>query len=83
MLMNQIQFQPGMPLPDFFKQFGMESQCEIALERLRWPGGFRCPRCGYSECTLVRQGNQHLRQCKRCRQQASLHVGTVFQSSKI
>ncbi len=72
MPMNQIQFQPGMSLPSFFKQFGMESQSAIALERLRWPSGFRCPRCGHSECTLGHQGNQHLRQCRRYRHQASL-----------
>jgi len=83
MPMSQIQFQPGMSLPEFFKQFGMESQCEIALEHLRWPDGFRCPRCGHSEYTLVHQGNQNLRQCKSCRHQASLRVGTVFQSSKL
>ncbi len=83
MPMNQIQFQRGMPLPEFFAQYGTEEQCESALERMRWPAGFRCPHCGHSECTLVHQGNQRLHQCRCCGHQASLRVGTVFQSSKL
>ncbi|MFZ1640565.1 MAG: transposase, partial [Candidatus Contendobacter sp.] len=46
MPMNRIQFQPGLSLPAFLEQFGTETQCEAALERARWPDGFRCPRCG-------------------------------------
>ena len=46
MSMNRIQFQPGMSLFEFFGQRGTEAQCEAALERARWPQGFRCPRCG-------------------------------------
>jgi hypothetical protein len=28
MAMNRIQFQPGLSLPAFLKQFGTEAQCE-------------------------------------------------------
>ena len=45
MPMNRIQFQPGLSLPAFLQQFGTETQCEAALERARWPDGFRCPHC--------------------------------------
>ena len=48
MAMNLIQFQPGMSLFELFQQFGTEAQCEAALERARWPHGFRCPRFGVS-----------------------------------
>ncbi|MCG6860044.1 MAG: transposase, partial [Chromatiaceae bacterium] len=44
MAMNRIQFQPGMSVFEFFDQFGTEAQCEAALQRTRWPQGFRCPR---------------------------------------
>lgn len=32
MKMNRIQFQPGLSLPAFLRQFGTEVQCESALE---------------------------------------------------
>ncbi len=34
MPMNRIQFQPGLSMPEFFEQYGSESRCEAALERL-------------------------------------------------
>ncbi|OYV19151.1 MAG: transposase, IS1595 family [Methylococcaceae bacterium NSM2-1] len=37
MAMNRIQFQPGLSLPAFLQQFGVEAQCEDALEQVRWP----------------------------------------------
>ena len=83
MPMNQIQFQPGMSLPDFMTKYGTESQCEATLEHVRWPNGFRCPRCEHQGYTFVHQGNQRLRQCQCCGHQASLRVGTIFQSSKL
>jgi|GEM_PF-2164134 len=32
------------------QQFGNEAQCEEALERERWPDGFKCPRCSHGLC---------------------------------
>ena len=43
---NPIQFQHGMSLSELIAQYGTEAQCEQALERARWPGGFVCPECG-------------------------------------
>ncbi len=56
MAQNRIQFQPGMSLPAFIAQYGTEAQCEAALERARWPDGFRCPRraTGVRPCLLPR-----------------------------
>ena len=39
MAQNPIQFQKGLSLPDFLKEYGTEAQCEQALERWRWPEG--------------------------------------------
>ncbi|MBV9342427.1 MAG: transposase [Acidobacteria bacterium] len=36
--------------------------------RLRWPDGFRCPRCGGAKASLVRDT---LFQCSACRHQTS------------
>jgi hypothetical protein len=40
MPMNRVQFQPGLSMPEFLRQFGTEAQCEAALEQARWPEGF-------------------------------------------
>jgi hypothetical protein len=44
MKMNRIQFQAGMSMQQLYSDFGTESQCQEALERLRWPNGFHCPK---------------------------------------
>ena len=45
MARSGIQFQKGLSLPDFQRFYGTEEQWEAALEKARWPDGFRCPRC--------------------------------------
>ena len=48
MSMNRIQFQLGLSLPKFLKQFGTETQCAAELEQARWPQGFVCPCCAHT-----------------------------------
>lgn len=83
MAMNRIQFQPGLSMPEFFAQYGTEAQCEAALEKARWPDGFRCPCCGGSAHCVLHRGGHKLFQCNACRRQTSLIAGTVFQGSKL
>ena len=83
MPMNRIQFQPGLSPPAFLEQFGAETQCEAALERARWPEGFRCPHCGEAGHDVLRQRGCKTFQCQRCRVQTSLIAGTVFQSTHL
>lgn len=81
--MNRIQFQQGLSMPEFYKRYGTEAQCEEALEAVRWPQGFRCPRCAGEGCCVLRDGSRKVFQCKACRHQASLIAGTIFQGSKL
>ena len=60
MAMNRIQFQPGLSMPEFLKDYGTEIQCEQALEALRWPEGFRCPRCAGAAHYVVPVSYTHL-----------------------
>jgi transposase-like protein len=83
MAMNRIQFQPGLSMPEFIRQFGSDSQCEAALEQSRWPEGFVCPCCGGTGHSVFRAGGRKTFQCKACRHQASLTAGTLFQSTKL
>jgi len=56
MAMNRIGFQHGVSLFEHVQQFGTEAQCVAALERLRWPDGFRCPSCGGAAHGVLRGG---------------------------
>ena len=83
MAMNRIQFQPGISLPEFFERYGSEEQCQTALMALRWPEGFRCPRCASSAHYVVGHGARRLFQCRECRRQTSLTAGTLMDSTKL
>jgi hypothetical protein len=51
------------------------------LFRLRWPEGFKCPRCNHSAAYF--DSKRHLYQCKSRGYQASLTAGTVFHKTRI
>lgn len=67
-------------LMEFEKQFATEEACRLYLEQLRWPDGFRCPRCGGTEAWQTRRG---LWLCRQCRRQTSVTVGTIFERSRL
>jgi transposase-like protein len=67
-------------LMEFEKQFATEEACRLYLERLRWPDGFRCPRCGSTEAWQMSRG---LWLCRQCRRQTSVTVGTIFERSRL
>jgi len=70
-------------MPEFPKNYGTEAQCEQALEVVRWPAGFQCPRCTGEVHSVLRDGSRKVFQCSACRYQASLIAGTVFQGTKL
>jgi len=81
--MNQVQFQPGLSMADFFDRYGSEEKCLSALESSRWPSGFCCPSCGDSRHSrFVREGRTYW-QCHRCRSQSTVTAGTIFQATKL
>lgn len=81
MAVNKVQFQKGMSLRDFLKQYGAEGQCREALLKWKWPEGYVCPMCGYHKgCKIKRRG---VYQCNRCHHQTSLTAGTIFDSTKL
>jgi hypothetical protein len=48
MAINGIQFQKGLSLAAFLRDYGTEEQCEAAFIKARWPRGFICSRCGHT-----------------------------------
>ena len=59
--------------------FRSEEACREYLFRLRWPEGFRCPRCGEGKAWPLRSA---LWQCAGCGRQVSVTAGTIFQDTR-
>jgi hypothetical protein len=68
-------------LIEFQDRFPDEASCWKALRQVRWPEGFRCPRCGGRESYPI--ATRRLEQCQRCRYQASVTAGTVFHRTRV
>ena len=66
-------------LAEFERRFATEAACREYLVRLRWPNGFRCPRCRQEKAWPVREV---LLQCAACGHQTSVTAGTIFQDSR-
>lgn len=69
-----------MGLLEFHARFPRESSCFKYLEKVRFPKGFMCPRCGSHKSGLII--TRGLWQCKNCRSQISLIAGTMFHRTR-
>lgn len=72
--------QPGLDLLEFHKKFRSEKACLKHLFQLRWPQGFRCPRCQHDRAYF--HSTRHLYECQACSYQASLTAGTIFHKTR-
>ncbi len=68
-------------LLEFQEQFPDEVACWKALRQVRWPHGFRCPRCSHRRSYPI--AKRRLEQCQRCGYQASVTAGTVFHKTRV
>jgi hypothetical protein len=83
MAMNRVQFQAGLSMAEFIRQYGSEERCLAALELARWPNGFVCPHCGDTRHSSFEREGRLYRQCSRCRVQTTVTAGTIFESTKV
>lgn len=67
-------------LLEFQKEFSTEDACIEHLKKIRWPNGFRCPRCGYTNAWFIR--TRKVFDCKGCRAKTSLTAGTIFHKTR-
>lgn len=65
-------------LEEFEARFSTEEACRDYLFKLRWPNGFRCPRCGNGKAWPV---GEILFQCTRCNFQMPVITGTIFKDT--
>jgi transposase-like protein len=71
--------QDAMNLREFMDRFHTEEDCREYFSKLRWPEGFKCPKCGHRKYSFIKYRN--LYQCLECNYQASLTAGTVMHKS--
>ena len=67
-------------LSDFEKRFSSEAACRTYLLRLRWPNGFRCPKCMGDRAWPTGRGD--LMECATCHRQSSVTAGTIFEGTR-
>ena len=75
----------GLSLMDLMKMFPDDEAASYWIEKVVWPDGPRCPKCGSSE---VQSGIKHKSMTHRClscegQPRFSVRMGTVMQSSKL
>lgn len=63
---------------EFEEQFASEDACREYLFQLRWPDGFRCPRCQHQEAWKT---GECLYICAKCKYKTSVTAGTIFQDT--
>ena len=61
--------------------FNTDGKCRELLERLRWPAGVACTRCGSLSVSEVADRNQY--DCNDCRYQFSVTAGTIMHDSHL
>lgn len=69
-----------LTLAEFEQRFATEAACRTYLVRLRWPDGFRCPRCFGRRNWMTQDG---LLKCSGCHYKASVTAGTIFHRSHL
>jgi len=72
--------QKPISLIKFQRKFSTERACQKHLFRLRWPDGYKCPRCDHDKYSF--HSIRHLYQCKSCKYQVSLTAGTIFHKTR-
>jgi transposase-like protein len=70
-----------MTIIDLCVTFSSDETCRELLERLRWPNGPECPRCGDLAARLDK--TPKLLYCKRCDYQFTVTSGTIFHDSHL
>lgn len=71
----------GFTLCELIDKYNCEEKCRDLLERLRFPNGIVCPRCG---CVEALDLGKHKRwECNECKYQFSVTSGTIMHDSHL
>lgn len=70
-----------LSLVEMIDHYNCDTKCRDVLERLRWPDGVYCPRCG--DIDVWELENQGRWKCKGCHYQFSVMSGTIMHDSHL
>ena len=65
---------------EFLDWFPTEEACLTHLERLRWPDGFVCPRCG--SVADAYRASRTRPVCRNCKHQSTVTAGSIFDKTR-
>lgn len=71
----------SMTLLQFQRRFATEAACWTALRRHRWPGGFLCPQCHWTQGWW--SPGKRVYECTHCHRQTSPTAGTIFHKTRV
>ena len=71
----------AMNLVKLIDRYNSDDTCRTALERLRWPSGVACLRCGDMDVNDLGKHNRW--ECRSCRYQFSVTAGTIMHDSHL
>ena len=74
-----IEYGTPDTLSDTIAYFADVDVATMFVAGLRWPDGVTCLHCEGKECPYV--ASRHIWQCKGCRKQFSVKVGSIFEDS--
>lgn len=73
----------AIDLCELVEQFGDDQSCRNYLERLRWPNGIVCPKCGGNKISSILKRDQHNCDNDSCRYQFSVTASTIFHDTHL
>ena len=79
--MSKPEVKQAMNLVKLIDTFHSDEKCRAYLERLRWPDGLVCPRCGGKTISRIKKRAQF--DCDSCRYQFSVTSMTTLHKSKL
>jgi transposase-like protein len=72
---------PKATLGQLIVDFDTDKECREVLEKLRWPSGVCCLRCGSEKISRITTRKQY--DCNDCRYRFSVTTGTIFNDSHL
>lgn len=66
----------------FQQKFHSEEACYQHLYQMKWPDGFRCPKCGHNRAYEINTRKLPLYECAQCKHQTTVTVGTIFEKTR-
>ncbi len=70
-----------MNLLTLMDRYGNDAECRAVLERLRWPAGVACPRCGTADVWALKE--RPVYRCSGCSYDFSVTSGTIMHDSHL